>query len=406
MKQELIQLLLKKDFYLSNKHRVRPAIFEDSDLKPLYRTLINAHDRMEGDLTVSDLAALYDAENPALTSAKKENVKILLRELANKPALSEEVGEEVLLRLYQQEIGKDIANIGVGISHGEIKDLSMLKGLIDKVKEDFTPEDDMIVCPKDVDVLLADTADENRWQFNIRSLHAKVPGVAPGELCIIFARPETGKTASHVSFCYGPGGFAEQGASVHTLVNEEPAKRTMVRAISSWTGMSKEEIYEDSEFAKAEWKAIYDNVNMFDAQGMSIEAIDAYCETHNPDILVVDQLDKVNVQGVFARTDEKLRAIYTQAREIAKRHNLAFIAISQASADAEGKTRLNPTEMEGSKTGKFAEADLIIGIGRHEYGVDEEPDYTRHLTVGKNKITGWHGTIVCLIEPRISRYVD
>ena len=67
---------------------------------------------------------------------------------------------------------------------------------------------------------------------------------------------------------------------------------------------------------------------------------------------------------------------------------------------------MNPTEMEGSKTGKFAEADLIIGIGRHEYGVDEDPDYTRHLCVGKNKISGWHGTIVCLIEPRISRYVD
>ena len=62
--------------------------------------------------------------------------------------------------------------------------------------------------------------------------------------------------------------------------------------------------------------------------------------------------------------------------------------------------------MEGSKTGKFAEADLIIGVGCHAVGVNEEADTTRHLTVGKNKITGWHGTIVCLIEPQVSRYVD
>ena len=180
----------------------------------------------------------------------------------------------------------------------------------------------------------------------------------------------------------------------------------MVRAASAWTGMTDKEMVDDPEFAKAEWNAIKDNVKIRDAHGMSIEAIDAYCEVHKPDVLVVDQLDKVQVQGTFSRTDEKLREIYTQAREIANRHDLAFIAISQASAEAEGKTRLNPTEMEGSKTGKFAEADLIIGIGRHEYGVDEDPDYTRHLCVGKNKISGWHGTIVCLIEPRISRYVD
>jgi len=192
-----------------------------------------------------------------------------------------------------------------------------------------------------------------------------------------------------------------------TFVNEEPAARTMIRAMSSFTGLTREEIFEDPHFVAQEWKVIKDHVEMYDAQGTSIEQIDAYCENHKPDVLVVDQLDKVQVAGNFSRTDEKLREIYTQAREIAKRHDLALIAISQASADAEGKTKLNPSEMEGSKTGKFAEADIIIGIGKHDSsGVDEEPDYTRHLTVGKNKITGWHGTVICEIQPKLSRYVD
>ena len=406
IKPEIIQLLLKKDFYLNNKHRIRPSMFNNSDYKPLYRTLINAHEKYDTDLSVQDLELLFDADNPALPKAKADNIKILIRELASRPPVSPDVADDVVQRLYQQHIGNEIANIGIAIEDGEIQDLQILKRLLDKVKDDFVPEEDMHECSKDVDVLLADTSDDNRWKFNIRSLNHKVPGIAPGELIIAFARPETGKTAFHVSLAYGPGGFAEQGAKVHTLVNEEPAKRTMVRAISSWTGMTREEIAEDSQFAKADWKAIVDNVNMFDAQGMSIEAIDAYCESHKPDILIVDQLDHVQVQGVYNRTDEKLKEIYVQAREIAKRHDLCIIAISQASAEAEGKTRLNPTMMEGSKTGKFATADLIIGIGRHEYGVDEEPDYTRHLCVGKNKISGWHGTVVCLIEPRISRYVD
>lgn len=404
MKHELIQLLLSKDFYNNNKHRVRASMFDDSDLKPLYFTVVQAHERMEGDLSVTDLSALFEIENPTLTRAKRDNIKLLLEEIAEKPAMSVDVAEEVLQKNWQQEVGRDLANMGLGIAEGSIDTLSPVKTLLEKVKDDFTLDSEVKECSKDVHEILEETSDDARWKFNIRTLDYHVPGIAAGELAIFFARPETGKTAFHISLAYGPGGFAEQGAKVHTMVNEEPAKRTMLRAMSAWSGMNKDEIRDDPEFCAAEWRSILDNVNMFDAQGTSIEEIDAYCERHKPDVLVVDQLDKVDVSGNFQRTDEKLRAIYTQAREIAKRHELAFIAVSQASADAEGKTRLNPTEMEGSKTGKFAEADMIIGIGRHSYGMDDEEDYTRHLTLGKNKISGWHGTVVCTIQPKISRY--
>jgi len=407
MKPELIQLLLNKEFYEGNRHRVRASMFDDSDYKQVYKSILRAHEKSDEDITVQDVAAIYEIDNPTETRAKKDNVRILLRELADKPPLSTDVAEEVLQYAWRQEIGRDIANLGLEIVDGNVKDLTSLKRLIEKTKDDFTPQVDIKPCTKDVFELLKETEADTRWTFNIRALRDKLPGVAGGELCIIFARPETGKTASHVSFCFGPDGFAEQGANVHTFVNEEKASRTMLRAMSAFTGITREEIHEDPRFVAHEWKTIHDNVNMFDAQGVTIEQIDAYCENHKPDVLVVDQLDKVQVAGNFSRTDEKLREIYTQAREIAKRHDLAFIAISQASADAEGKTKLNPTEMEGSKTGKFAEADIIIGIGKHDMsGVDEEPDMTRHLTIGKNKITGWHGTVICEIQPKLSRYID
>ena len=63
-----------------------------------------------------------------------------------------------------------------------------------------------------------------------------------GNLMIAFARPETGKTAFWVSLCAGPNGFAEQGAKIHAFINEEPAIRTQMRAISCYTGMTREEI--------------------------------------------------------------------------------------------------------------------------------------------------------------------
>lgn len=406
MKMELLQLLLNKDFYNNNKHRIHPTQFDGSDLKPIYHTIMDAHERFEGDLSMVDVKALYESKHPTMGQAKLDNIHMLLREIDKKRDLTPEIAEEVLANTYVSKVGNDIAMIGCRMEDGEIKDLLPLKKIMEKVGDAIVFKDNISHCSTDIEQLLEDNSVDNRWLFNLRTLRNRVPGVGAGELCVIFARPETGKTASHISMCYGPGGFAEQGASVHTMVNEEPAKRTMLRAISAWTGMSRSEIEDDPKYAAEEWAKLKDNVNMFDAQGVSIDEIDVYCERHKPDVLVVDQLDKVAVNGQFQRTDEKLREIYTQAREIAKRHSLAFIAISQASAEAQGKTILNPSEMEGSKTGKFAEADVIIGIGCHSVGMDEEPDFTRHLTVGKNKITGWHGTVVCLIEPRVSRYVD
>ena len=83
------------------------------------------------------------------------------------------------------------------------------------------------------------------------------------------------------------------------------------------------------------------------------------------------------------------------------------VGYSQLSADAEGRTNLNLAMLEGSKTGKAAEADIMILIGR--YGLIEgaqENDPRRVLNVAKNKISGWHGQIHCVIDGRIGRYDD
>ena len=93
--------------------------------------------------------------------------------------------------------------------------------------------------------------------------------------------------------------------------------------------------------------------------------------------------------------------------KLAKRYDCALLVVSQASAEAKGRTKLSPFEMEGSKIGKSAETDLILGIGKIENDSEEaEQDLTRYITVSKNKLSGWHGTIVCNIKPDVSRYVD
>jgi len=180
--------------------------------------------------------------------------------------------------------------------------------------------------------------------------------------------------------------------------------RTQMRAISSFTGLNKEQIVEDVDKAHEDWNKIKDNIKMIDTVDWTIEDIDSHCEKHKPDIIVIDQLDKINIGGTYARTDEKLRAIYTSAREIAKRRECVVIAISQASADAHNRDHISFDMMENSKTGKAAEADLIIGIGNRTS--NDPTNNTRVLNISKNKITGWHGDPSCILDKYISRYTD
>ena len=120
------------------------------------------------------------------------------------------------------------------------------------------------------------------------------------------------------------------------------------------------------------------------------------------DIVIIDQLDKMQVRGTFTRDDLRLSQVYIKARTLAKKHNLAVIAISQAGAEADGRTSLRFTQMANSKIGKAAEADLIIGIGRNANSDLENK--IRTLCVSKNKINGYHGEPVCTIRRGISRY--
>ena len=115
--------------------------------------------------------------------------------------------------------------------------------------------------------------------------------------------------------------------------------------------------------------------------------------------------DKFATTAGFARPDEALKANAIHARMIAKQYGCAMIYMSQLSADAEGKILLNQSMMEGSRTGKAAEADLMVLIAKNPVVEgQEEEDTQRHLNIVKNKLTGWHGVVHCDLNYKTARY--
>ena len=402
IEKQLIHLLLDKDFYEENKGRVSKTMFTNGT-GTLYETITKAHENSDKSLTVDEIATLHtEVYNPALTRVAKDNFEDLLEEVREQKP-NKKIATTILEALHKQSIAKRIAVMATEMYNNTNETtFNDIQTLIDESngvnKEEYENVTD------DIHLLIDALKDNTRWKFNLSGLRDKVNGIGDGNFLIIFARPESGKTAFWVNMVAGQGGFASQGAKVCALINEEPAIRTQMRLVNAHTGMTFAEIKDNPTKTKESWTIIKDNLRILDTVDWSLDKIDSYVAKEKPNVLIIDQLDKVHVPGTFARTDEKLRAIYTGAREIAKRRSCAVVGISQASADASGRLDLTFDMMENSKTGKAAEADVIIGVGfSNNLELDQD---LRSVAVSKNKITGYHGKMTCKIIPELSMYID
>ena len=403
IEKQILKLMLNKKFYVQYKGQISRNVFQGS-FGALFETIQKAHEKYDADLSVDELYTLHTGVyNPALTRAAKEQFSELVEDIKETTEPSEAIAKDIVNIMSQRDVAQRIAIEATEIFNGKPAEFDIINKIIEDHKKGL-PEEKMESVTDDIEDLIKQLNITSKWQFNLMRLKENISGVGPGNLVIIFARPEVGKTAFWVNLVAGPNGFAEQGAKIHAFINEEPAVRTQMRAITCFTGLNKEQISENIDEAYEEWKRIKDNIEMIDTVDWTVQDIDRHCEKYNPDVVVIDQLDKIGITGSYARTDEKLRAIYTSAREIAKRRNCVVIAISQASADAQNRNSISFDMMENSKTGKAAEADLIIGIGSNTTA--DPTNNARVLNVSKNKITGWHGDPACVIDRYTSRYSD
>ena len=390
----MLKLMLSKKYYTQYKGQISRNVFQGS-FGALFETIQKAHEKYDADLSVDELYTLHTGVyNPALTRAAKEQFSELVEDIKETTEPSEAIAKDIVNIMSQRDVAQRIAIEATEIFNGKPAEFDIINKIIEDHKKGL-PEEKMESVTDDIEDLIKQLNVISKWQFNLMRLKENISGVGPGNLVIIFARPEVGKTAFWVNLVAGPNGFAEQGAKIHAFINEEPAVRTQMRAITCFTGLNREQISENIDEAYEEWKRIKDNIEMIDTVDWTVQDIDRHCEKYNPDVVVIDQLDKIGITGSFARTDEKLRAVYTSAREIAKRRNCVVIAVSQASADAHNRNSISFDMMENSKTGKAAEADLIIGIGNNTTA--DPTNDARILNVSKNKITGWHGDPSCCL---------
>ena len=389
LEANIIAFCLRKVCYDRVKNILTKDMF-DGDWSSIWVTLINAHAKYEKDLTHGELRALFDTEHPALPDSARDRYRAHIDSLEDSSGDNYDLQYDIVKKFWMRNRARIISELSVDIFLGKSDEFGELQRLIESTAEDSIGEKTTYT---EVDMGLEELLDsltlEPDFAFNWDPLSKVVPGLDRGHFGIIFARPETGKT-TFISFLAKK--FLGQGLTVAVWGNEEPAVRTKLRIIQSHFEVTREELFEGrGQFSKAWTEQIADRLHVLDCVGTTIQEIDDWCKINKPDVVFIDQLDKVKIGGKFNRGDEKLKEIYLQAREIAKKNNCLVWGVSQASAEAEGMRNVEYQYLDNSKTGKAGEADLIIGIGKKND--DQGRDGLRHLCISKNKQNGWHGTV-------------
>ena len=343
--------------------------------------------------------------NQTMTTATKSAFQDLFQRLDKAEPIKKDIAEDTLSHLFQQYVGEQVANLGFDFVNGSQSSLEPLRRLLEDYKDDFTPNLRIDWDDIDIDTLLAANNLETQWKFNIPSLRRKVEGVSSGHLLVVGARPNTGKTSFHASLVAGTDGWASQGAKCIVLCNEESYERVGARYLSAATNMSMDEVKENVSLARKRYDPVKQNIRIKDSTNKDMKWVEAVVKNEKPDIVVLDMGDKFATKN-SDKSDIYLKDAAIHARNIAKQYNCCVIWMSQLSAVAEGKVYVDQSMMEGSKTGKAAEADLMVLISKDPIVEGQSEESTRrHLNIAKNKLKGgWHGVVHCELDGERSLY--
>ena len=401
MELALLKSLLNREFYEEYKGDKCPHQLFEQDNGKIKTMIDQAMDKYKRDLTVNEIEGLFFASDPSLTSAQKHEYKGIFNQMRNESAIGKDVANDILSKLFQKYLGEEITNIGFRFVNGKVESLEPLRRIVQNYRDDFLPDLNIEWDDLEIETLLEKNDLEARWHFNLPTLAQHVEGINAGHLIVGGARPNTGKTSFHASLIAGPNGFAQQGANCVILCNEEATHRVGARYLTAASGMTMREIKQNPREAHTRWNKLKQNIHIKDATGQSMHWVELVCKTYEPDIVVLDMGDK------FApdQSHEGLKICAIHARQIAKEYGCAIFYMSQLSAEAEGRINLNQSMMEGSKTGKASEADLMLLIAKElpAEGTDVN-EYLRHINVAKNKLSGWHGRVDCNLNYHIGRY--
>jgi KaiC/GvpD/RAD55 family RecA-like ATPase len=217
-------------------------------------------------------------------------------------------------------------------------------------------------------------------------------GAIPGDHIVIFGRPEAGKTLFTLNMA---AGFLRRGRKVLYFGNEENVYKTRQRIVSNLAGMTSAHVLREPTLAieRAKAKGL-DHLLAAHGEPGNIAQLEDLLGEHAPEVLVVDQIRNLEHSdaGKDGSLTRKLEGLAVEVRNLAARHSAVAVSVTQAGDKTEKHGQeppiwLSMSDVDSSRTGLPAQADLIVGVGVSHDLADKGQ---RAISLPKNKLGMTH----------------
>lgn len=236
------------------------------------------------------------------------------------------------------------------------------------------------------------------YRFGLRDFDTMTQDqIAKGTLTYIVGRPSNYKTGTALNLAQNA---AEQGTPTALFSNEMGVSDVYRRILSRVTGIKMADLKNPKILTSEQWQLLDDAIKLvetwplyvIDSSKLNIGQIDsvvAYLKSkYNVELVFQDYFQLIrtrkgnipNEEWEFGNNSEELRMI-------AKNHDVAFVALSQANRSCEARDDKRPTLKDIRNTGK-AEQDAhnIFYVYRDEFYNHSASEVPNHMEIGALKI--------------------
>lgn len=226
-------------------------------------------------------------------------------------------------------------------------------------------------------------------------------GALPGHSIIVFARPEEGKSTFVINM---GASFVRRSIRTMYVGNEDDIDGLKLRMVGRLTGMTQEEIEAEPEKAYARFRELggEEHLLMTQLPHGRLSTVAKRIEEFEPKVLIVDQIRNLHSASNTDGMTAKLEALAMEWRDMLITYQLVGIAVTQANPP-HGKLWLGMEDIDSSKTGLPAQADLILGLNSND---EMKARNERAVSISKNKLSSAanaHEGFIVTIDKQRSR---
>lgn len=295
----------------------------------------------------------------------------------------------IINKFVELDYAGQIMGILDKLSRGEFASIEDISGIIERYRMEVggvsKGDDDSFVAP-DLAGIVDDMYRSGGVNWRLEDLNISVGPLRGGDMVIVGARPETGKTSFICSEMTYMAQQLPEDKDVIIFNNEEDGRKIFARLVQCALAKTMGEIAMDDKASMDAYEKLLKRINRIKVvhkEGtLSAHDIDRITKAGNYGMVCINVLDKVITSNRDQAEVERVRSLAQWARNLGIRTGATVFAVMQADGSAEGQAWLNQGQLYGSKTGVQGEADVIIMIG-HSGEFD-----TRYISVCKNKLPG------------------